>query len=299
MAPQTNEQPIAVSDLCKGFGGRAVLNNVSFQVGTGEVLAVLGRSGTGKSVLLKLMIRLLTPDSGGIRILGQDMASLAEEQLAEIRKRVGFLFQGAALYDSLTVAENVEFPLRRNTKMSAEERHRRTRELLGSVGLESDLDKQPSAISGGMQKRVGLARALALEPGILLFDEPTAGLDPITAAEIGKLILELKNNRKMTAVVVTHDMQTAKLFCDRVILMREGSVAFEGPSRNSKEAGTSSSGNSPAGLRRIRCPELFGWEFSWRPASFALAWRSSGSAAHSFTSPGLTSSVPSLQTWLD
>ena len=236
MALETNEPPIAVSDLCRRFDGRRVLNNVSFQVGTGEVLAVLGRSGTGKSVLLKLMIRLLTPDSGGVRVLGQEMAGLAEEQLAEIRMKVRFLFQGAALYDSLTVAENVEFPLRRHTKMSAEEPHRRTRELLGSVGLESDLDKQPSQIFGGMQKRVGLASALALEPGILLFDEPTAGLDPITATEIGKLILELKNNRKMTAVVVTHDTRAAKLFCDRVILMREGSVAFEGAFQELEES---------------------------------------------------------------
>jgi len=141
---------------------------------------------------------------------------------------VGFLFQGAALYDSLTVAENIDFPLRRHTKLSSDERASRVRELLGSVGLDHDLNKMPAELSGRMQRRVGLARVFALEPGILLFDEPTAGLAPVTAAEIGKLILDLKSKRRMTAVVVTHDIRGARLFSDRVILMNEGSVAAEG-----------------------------------------------------------------------
>lgn len=228
MTPETEELPVQTVDLRKSFGGHAVLNGISFQVGKGEVLSVLGRSGIGKSVLLKLMIRLLAPDSGMVRILGQEIAKLEGKQLSEVRKKVGFLFQGAALYDSLTVAENVEFPLRRHTRLSPGERASRVRELLASVGMPQDLEKMPSEISGGMQKRVGLARTLALDPGILLFDEPTAGLDPITAAEIGNLILELKNKRGMTAVVVTHDIRGAKLFSDRVILMRDGSLAFEG-----------------------------------------------------------------------
>jgi phospholipid/cholesterol/gamma-HCH transport system ATP-binding protein len=228
MTPDTEAPPIETVELRKSFGGHVVLNGINFQVGKGEVLSVLGRSGTGKSVLLKLMIRLMTPDSGMVRILGQEIAKLEEKQLSDVRKKVGFLFQAAALYDSLTVAENVEFPLRRHTRLSPGERESRVRELLESVGMPQDLDKMPSEISGGMQKRVGLARALALDPGILLFDEPTAGLDPITATEIGNLILELKKKRGMTAVVVTHDIRGAKLFSDRVILMRDGALAFEG-----------------------------------------------------------------------
>jgi phospholipid/cholesterol/gamma-HCH transport system ATP-binding protein len=228
MTPETSEAPIRTDHLSKGFGGHAVLKGVSFQVDRGEVLAVLGRSGTGKSVLLKLMIRLLAPDSGQVRILGRELAQLPDKELSDVRKKVGFLFQGGALYDSLTVAENVEFPLRRHTTLQPDERSKRVRELLRNVGLDRDLEKMPAEISGGMQKRVGLARALALEPDIVLFDEPTAGLDPITSNEIGKLILELKEKRKMTAVVVTHDIQTARLYSDRVILMKEGSVAFQG-----------------------------------------------------------------------
>jgi phospholipid/cholesterol/gamma-HCH transport system ATP-binding protein len=148
--------------------------------------------------------------------------------LNEVRKRVGFLFQQAALYDSLTVEDNVAFPLSRHMTMSDQERKQRARDLLANVGMEHDIGKMPSEISGGMQKRVGLARALALDPEILLFDEPTAGLDPITAEEIGKLILDLKKKRKMTAVVVTHDVRGAKAFADRVVLMDKGNIVAEG-----------------------------------------------------------------------
>jgi phospholipid/cholesterol/gamma-HCH transport system ATP-binding protein len=160
---------------------------------------------------------------------GQQITNLDVTRLNEVRKKVGFLFQQAALYDSLTVEENVDFPLSRHTTMSDGDRKKRVRELLESVGMEQDLEKMPSEISGGMQKRVGLARALALDPDILLFDEPTAGLDPITAAEIGKLILELKQKRKMTAIVVTHDIRGAKVFSDRMILIHEGNILAEGP----------------------------------------------------------------------
>jgi phospholipid/cholesterol/gamma-HCH transport system ATP-binding protein len=150
------------------------------------------------------------------------------DQLNEIRKKIGFLFQQAALYDSLTVEENVAFPLDRHVKISAAERKDRVRELLSNVGMDHDLEKLPSEISGGMQKRVGLARALALEPDILLFDEPTAGLDPITAAEIDKLIVQLKKRRKITSVVVTHDIRGAKTFSDRLALMDQGNIVAEG-----------------------------------------------------------------------
>jgi phospholipid/cholesterol/gamma-HCH transport system ATP-binding protein len=222
------DKPIVVKALHKSFGEQTVLNGIDFAVAPGENLAVLGRSGTGKSVLLKLIIGLQQPDSGSICLHGQEVSGLPMDRLNEIRKKVGFLFQQAALYDSLTVEENVAFPLDRHVKISAAERKDRVRELLSNVGMDHDLDKLPSEISGGMQKRVGLARALALEPDILLFDEPTAGLDPITAAEIDKLIVQLKKQRKITSVVVTHDIRGAKTFSDRLALMDQGNIVAEG-----------------------------------------------------------------------
>src|SRR5258705_10915692 len=221
--------PIVIDNLHKKFGEQTVLNGISLHVARGETVAVLGRSGTGKSVFLKLIIGLEPSDSGSVVIDGQQITNLDVTRLNEVRKKVGFLFQQAALYDSLTVEENVDFPLSRHTTMSDGDRKKRVRELLESVGMEQDLEKMPSEISGGMQKRVGLARALALDPDILLFDEPTAGLDPITAAEIGKLILELKQKRKMTAIVVTHDIRGAKVFSDRMVLIHEGNILAEGP----------------------------------------------------------------------
>ena len=204
------------------------MDGISFRVERGETLAVLGRSGGGKSVLLKLIIGLQQPDSGSIRVAGENMSDLGMEKRNQVRKKVGFLFQQAALYDSLTVEENVGFPLRRHTKLTDGERKKLVRTLLAQVGMERDLEKMPSELSGGMQKRVGLARALALEPEILLFDEPTAGLDPITAAEIGKLIKELKQKREMAAVVVTHDVEGARQYSNRMALLQEGKVAVEG-----------------------------------------------------------------------
>jgi len=228
MNNKKGDPPIVIDDLHKSFGEQVVLNGINLQVASGETVAVLGRSGTGKSVLLKLMIGLQAPDSGSVRVSGQQIHGLGAKQLTEVRKRVGFLFQQAALYDSLTVQDNVAFPLSRHMTMSDEERRQRARDLLANVGMDHDIEKMPSEISGGMQKRVGLARALALDPEILLFDEPTAGLDPITAAEIGKLILDLKKKRKMTAVVVTHDVRGAKAFSDRVVLMDKGNIVAEG-----------------------------------------------------------------------
>ena len=222
------EVPILVKDLHKAFGDQKVLNGINLRVDRGETVAVLGRSGTGKSVLLKLIIGLQPPDSGSVRIAGQEITGLDVNQVNEVRKKVGFLFQQAALYDSLSVEDNVAFPLTRHTKMSGDERKERARELLAGVGMDQDLEKMPSEISGGMQKRVGLARALALDPEILLFDEPTAGLDPITATEIGNLIMDLKSKRKMTAIVVTHDLRSAKVFSDRLVLIHEGNVVAEG-----------------------------------------------------------------------
>lgn len=223
-----NPAPLVVSRLYKSFGEQHVLDSVDLTAECGETVVVLGRSGTGKSVLLKLMVGLQRPDSGSIRIHGQEIAGLGMDRLNEIRKNIGFLFQQAALYDSLTVQENVEFPLVRHTPLSDAERREKARGLLASVGMEQDLAKMPSEISGGMQKRVGLARALALDPDILLFDEPTSGLDPITATEIGELIMKLKNERNLTSVVVTHDVHGAKSFADHMVLLREGKVVIDG-----------------------------------------------------------------------
>jgi phospholipid/cholesterol/gamma-HCH transport system ATP-binding protein len=220
---------LAVEDLHKSFGSQTVLNGISLSVNRGETLAVLGRSGTGKSVLLRLIIGLEKPDSGSIRIHGQDIAGLALDQMGEIRKKMGFLFQHAALYDSLTVGQNVAFPLLHHKKeMSRSERGDRVMQLLAEVGMESDLEKMPSDISGGMQKRVGLARALALEPDILLLDEPTAGLDPISSGEIDDLVLKLQEEHHMASIVVTHDLHSAKTIADRLALLNKGDVVIEG-----------------------------------------------------------------------
>jgi phospholipid/cholesterol/gamma-HCH transport system ATP-binding protein len=226
--PKKNTPPVKVESLSKSFGNQTVLKGISLEVAEGETLSVLGRSGTGKSVLLKLIIGLHKPDSGSIRVNGEEVTKLPLKELNEVRKKVGFLFQQAALYDSLTIEENIAFPLRRHSKMSDDERGKRVRELLASVGMDQDAHKLPAELSGGMQKRVGLARALALDPDILLFDEPTAGLDPITAAEIDDLILRLQKERQMTSVVVTHDIHSARTVSDRLALMRDGQVLIEG-----------------------------------------------------------------------
>jgi len=225
---EQDHPPIEVKGLRKSFGEQRVLNGINLTVAKGETVAVMGRSGTGKSVLLKLLVGLQAPDAGSICIQGEEITSLKIDRLNEIRKRMGFLFQQAALYDSLTVEENVAFPLSRHSQLSASEQKDRVEELLKSVDMQESLQKLPSEISGGMQKRVGLARALALDPEILLFDEPTAGLDPITAREIDDLILKLQRERQISSIVVTHDIQGAKVFSDRLLFMKEGTVVAEG-----------------------------------------------------------------------
>ena len=220
---------VAVENLRKSFGSQNVLNGISISVSRGETLAVLGRSGTGKSVLLRLIIGLEQPDSGSIRINDREIAGLDLDGMGEVRKKMGFLFQHAALYDSLTVQENVAFPLEHHRKeMSRAERDGRVKQLLAEVGMEGNLQKMPSDISGGMQKRVGLARALALEPEILLLDEPTAGLDPISSSEIDDLILKLQSEHQMASIVVTHDLHSARTIANRLALLNEGNVVIEG-----------------------------------------------------------------------
>jgi phospholipid/cholesterol/gamma-HCH transport system ATP-binding protein len=220
---------IVVENLHKSFGTQKVLKGVSLTVGRGETLAVLGRSGTGKSVLLRIIIGLEKPDSGSVRIQGQNIEGLGLDELGEIRKTMGFLFQHAALYDSMTVEENVAFPLRHHKKeMSKTEQAQRVKQLLAEMNMEKDLHKMPSDISGGMQKRVGLARALALEPAILLLDEPTAGLDPISAGEIDDLVLKLQAEHHMASIVVTHDLHSAKTIANRLALIDKGEVVIDG-----------------------------------------------------------------------
>ena len=228
MEGNETELAVVLQDLRKSFGRQTVLNGIDLKIARGETLAILGRSGTGKSVLLKLIIGLQKSDSGSIRVHGKEMSGLSLEELNQMRKKVGFLFQEGALYDSLSIEDNVAFPLARNTQMPRAEQKDRVRQLLSSVGMEKDLGKMPSQISGGMKKRVGLARALALEPDILLCDEPTAGLDPITAGEIEDLIVRLREERKMTSIVVTHDLHGAKTISDRVALIHEGNILIEG-----------------------------------------------------------------------
>ena len=229
MAKANNGEPaVRVRELHKSFGTQMVLNGVELEVNQGETVAVLGRSGMGKSVLLKLLIGLQKPDAGTIEIFGNEIGGLSLDELNALRKKVGFLFQNAALYDSLTVEENVAFPLHRHTGMSDTECGERARDLLSRVGMERDAPKLPADISGGMKKRVGLARALALEPEVMLLDEPTAGLDPITAGEIVKLIRELQEERRISSVIVTHDMHSVEALADRVALLHEGNVVAAG-----------------------------------------------------------------------
>ena len=220
--------PVAVHGLRKSFGRQRVLDGIGFTVRRGETIAILGRSGTGKSVLLKLLVGLQHPDSGSVQIGGQEITGLALDELNAVRKKIGFLFQQAALYDSLTVGENVAFPLNRHASLSAQDERQKVRDLLSNVGMENEMGKMPSELSGGMQKRVGLARALALDPEILLFDEPTSGLDPITAGEIGDLISRLKEERETASVVVTHDIRAANSFSDRFLMIHEGHIVGEG-----------------------------------------------------------------------
>ena len=220
----TNERdPIIVLDhVSKSFANKPVLQDVSLTVAPGEALCLLGRSGTGKSVTLKLMIALLLPDSGQIRIAGENITKLDGEKLSHVRRKMGFLFQSAALFDSLTVYDNLALPLRRLTSKSKKEIDESVDFVLNEVGLISDKNKMPVELSGGMKKRAGLARALVLEPEILLVDEPSSGLDRITAAEIDDLLLKQKTKQKTTMVIVTHDARGARQVGDRFAVLDQG-----------------------------------------------------------------------------
>ena len=219
---------VEISDLHKSFNSNIVIDGVSFTVDEAENMIVFGRSGTGKSVLLKCMIRLMEPDSGSVFIQGKNVLSLGLKELNELRKNIGFLFQGAALYDSMSVRENLEFPLIRNFEMDKKEINERVHFVLEAVSLLEAINKMPSELSGGMRKRIGLARSIITKPKLMFYDEPTTGLDPITSKEISVLIIELQKALKMTSIVVTHDLLCAKIIADRAIILDDGKIVKEG-----------------------------------------------------------------------
>jgi phospholipid/cholesterol/gamma-HCH transport system ATP-binding protein len=218
--------------VSKSFGERKVLDDVSFQVGQGEALCILGRSGTGKSVTLKLMIGLLKPDSGSICVESEDIAKFGEDDLSRIRRDIGFLFQSAALFDSFSLGDNLALPLRRLDKSkSPAEVRQAVDETLKQVGLDLDKGKMPVELSGGMRKRAGLARALVLNPKLLLVDEPSSGLDSITASEIDELLLKVKTERHTTLVIVTHDIRGARRVADKIAVLDKGCLVGFGTPR--------------------------------------------------------------------
>jgi phospholipid/cholesterol/gamma-HCH transport system ATP-binding protein len=219
---------VEVKNLVKSFEEHKVLDDISFSVNDGENFVVFGRSGTGKSVLLKCMVGLMEPDSGEIIIDGKRVNDLSIENLNELRKNIGFLFQGAALYDSMTVRENLEFPLIRNFNFTPGERENKIKKVLDQVSLLDAIDKKPAELSGGMKKRVGLARTIVTEPALILYDEPTTGLDPITSKEIGYLMVELQQDLNVTAIVVTHDVVCANIVGNKAIVINDGKICYRG-----------------------------------------------------------------------
>lgn len=219
---------IEIRNLCTSFDGVSVLRGVNLTVEKGTTVVILGTSGAGKSVLLKSIIGLMTPDSGSIRIDGKEIIGMESQELYTVRRRMGYLFQGAALYDSMSVRGNLEFALRRREALDENEMGRRVEEQLRLVGLADAIDKMPSQLSGGMRKRIGLARALITQPEVMLYDEPTTGLDPVTGREISELIQSLQQQHAMTSIAVTHDMACARIIADRVTMLNRGVICFEG-----------------------------------------------------------------------
>lgn len=220
-----------INGLSKSFGNHHVLNQLNLTLYKGENLVVLGKSGSGKSVLIKCIIGLLEPDAGSIKILGQDVFSLDHEQLDRLRMKIGFLFQGNALYDSMTVRENLVFPLRRHwlkKEMNRAKTNELVMETLHNVGLEDTVDMMPVELSGGMRKRIALARTLILKPDIMLYDEPTTGLDPITAREIIQLIVDVRQKYQTSSIIISHDLQCVSEASDRVVMLIDGVSYAEG-----------------------------------------------------------------------
>jgi phospholipid/cholesterol/gamma-HCH transport system ATP-binding protein len=220
-----NEVVVEINGLQKSFGDQQVLRDISFQLHTGENLVVLGKSGSGKSVLIKCMVSLLSYDSGSIKVFGKEIKELSPNELSELRTKIGFLFQSGALYDSMTVRENLEFPLRRlRRELNDQEVEEKVLETLENVGLADAIDKMPSQLSGGMRKRISLARTIVVDPKIILYDEPTTGLDPVTSEEISTLMNSVQKKYKTSSIIITHDITCARLTANRMVMLHEGMV---------------------------------------------------------------------------
>ncbi len=226
---QNSSVVLKMEHLRKSFGNKHVLRDINLEINKGENLAILGQSGTGKSVLIKCIVGLVDIDDGELSIFGQNVSEVKSDEIIELQKKIGFLFQSGALYDSMTVRENLEFPLRRKKKsINKETMELLIKEALENVGLSDTIDKMPSELSGGMRKRLGLARTLILKPEIMLYDEPTTGLDPITSKEISRLILNVQNKYKTTSIIITHDIECARLTSNRCIIIKDGICFAEG-----------------------------------------------------------------------
>jgi phospholipid/cholesterol/gamma-HCH transport system ATP-binding protein len=224
-----SEVVIAIKGLKKSFGKKDVLKDINLEVKRSENVVILGRSGTGKSVTIQCIVGLLKQDGGSLKVFGDEVADMSDKELKQLRIKTGFLFQSGALYDSMTVRENLEFPLTRILKIKEQQEiDRRVEEALDSVGLLDSIDKLPSDLSGGMRKRAGLARTIVVNPEIILYDEPTTGLDPITSREISELILNIQKKNNTTSIIITHDMECARLAADRVVVMNDGEYIAEG-----------------------------------------------------------------------
>ena len=220
---------IEITNLSKGFDDMQVLKNLSLKLFDGENLVVLGKSGSGKSVLIKCIVRLLNSDQGTITVLGENVNKLKSRKLGVLREKVGFLFQSGALYDSMTIKQNLEFPLiRLKKKLTKKERDEKIEEVLQNVGLADTLHKMPSELSGGMRKRASLARTIVVDPMIMLYDEPTTGLDPVTSDGISALINDVQKKYKTSSIIITHDIECARATADRIIMLKDGGVYMEG-----------------------------------------------------------------------
>lgn len=225
----TYENAVEIADLHIGFGGNEILKGLDLALKPEENLVVLGKSGTGKSVTIKCIVGLLRPDSGSVKVFGEEITKLKKKHLDEVRKDIGFLFQSGALYDSMTVRENLEFPLRRIKKeLSESEIDAKVKEALENVSLPDAIDKMPSELSGGMRKRIGLARTIIVDPAIMLYDEPTTGLDPITSNEISNLILDIQKKFKTASIIITHDIECARMVADRIVMLKDGKLYKDG-----------------------------------------------------------------------
>jgi phospholipid/cholesterol/gamma-HCH transport system ATP-binding protein len=229
MEAESLETVIEITNLKKSFGEQEVLKDISISLSNGENLAILGKSGSGKSVLIKCIVRLLTADGGTIRVLGEDVGKINTRELGTLREKIGFLFQSGALYDSMTVRQNLEFPLRRIKRdLSHKEMDEIIEEVLKNVGLSEAIDKMPSQLSGGMRKRISLARTLVVDPLIMLYDEPTTGLDPVTSNEISLLINDIQKKYKTSSIIITHDIECARATANHLIMLQDGKIYLEG-----------------------------------------------------------------------